>query len=385
MTGTCHFTRVSQLLLVGGLLSCWLGCTGPSTSSSSRVESTPGDRTQTVRTDAASASDDGQLLQRLEQAGFKVSGNQRSGKRESLDGSQVDMTDELASLLGQADSVSRLVLRHARLSTTGWSQLARLAAMEHLDLRDCELDNQQLASLVAGLPRLRSLRLGGQGGHSAIDDDGLAVLAQLPQLKLLGLDYLPIRGDGLEQLPHCPRLEELYLAGTRLDDAALQPIGNCSSLRKLRLAATEIGAAGLQWLTDLPLNELDLSQCPRVDQLALEQVGQIASLQRLNLFRTSTTDRGLVHLADLPELTWLNLDATSISDAGLEHLGVLRRLTFLHLGSTAVSDRGLPQLTGLSQLQTLVVTRTAVTPAGAELIKLAIPGVSVQLEYVAGR
>ncbi len=316
--------------------------------------------------------------------GGQLAQDSSTGRKVTADLSAVDMTDALADEVAKLTALTKLTLRQSSMSLAGWQALAQLGELQQLDLRDCSVNNAQLTAAVAGMPKLRALRLSGQNGSTSVDDAGLAGLANCPQLKVLAADHLWISGEGLAHLADCPQLSELYLAGTLIDDQAMSQVAAMPKLRKLRLAKTSVSSSGLETLGSLPLEELDISECSQVLDEAMQPVGQIKTLKRLNLWRDSVSDTGVAHLSGLTQLEWLNLDNTHLSDAGLEHLRGLTNLTFLHLGSTAVSDAGMEQLGTLQALRDLKVTRTAVTEAGVATVTAAIPGVEVQLKYIEG-
>ncbi len=79
---------------------------------------------------------------------------------------------------------------------------------------------------LAAAGNLQVLRLSGKNGKTTVDDEGMAHLAGLANLKVLGLDFLWISGDGLKQLAGLKNLEELFLSKTLVDDDALAALRN---------------------------------------------------------------------------------------------------------------------------------------------------------------
>ncbi len=283
--------------------------------------------------------------------------------------SNIEVTDELASLLSTASECRNLTLTQSAMSDSGWAHLQGLSGLQQFDVRDCQLSNQQLENAVRGMPELRALRLSGRSGATTVDDAGLAVLAGCPKLKVLAIDELWIGTAGLQHLAKCDQLAELYMKASLVDDESMSIVAGMKNLRKLRLAKTSVGTAGLQQIRNLPLEVLDISECSYVLDDSMAAVGAMRTLKQLNLWRDVVSDAGLEQLAGLVSLEWLNLDNTHITDAGLHNLQGLRQLKFLHLGSTAVSDAGMPELVGLQALRDLKVTRTSVTEAGVALVE----------------
>ncbi|MEM8734753.1 MAG: hypothetical protein AAGG44_11050 [Planctomycetota bacterium] len=294
------------------------------------------------------------------------------------------VTDEIASELGQCSELVKLTINHSEMSLDGWGQLAKLSELQQFDLRGCEVDNEQLAAAVRGMPKLRALRLNGQSGDTTVDDLAMEALKDCKALKALALDHLWVGGDGLSELAGLNNLAELYLAGTLVEDDAMKVIAQFKGLKKLRLAQTSVGDAGMEAITALPLEDLDLSECSQINNGALAHIGSIPSLKKLNLFKTVISDEGVSQLAGLQQLAWLNVDQTPVSDLGLKSIGQLGQLKFLHLGSTAVTDGGMPSLGGLKALEKLIVTRTAVTESGVEPLQKGSSKLEVQLKYVEG-
>ncbi len=140
-------------------------------------------------------------------------------------------------------------------------EVAGLAGLQQLDLRECAVSNEQLGRMVKPLTKLKALRLSGKGAVTTVDDEGLAALAGCTDLRVLAVDELWFSDKGLKHISGCKNLSELYAAGTLLDDAAMTVLGEFKQLKKLRLAKTSVSAVGLAALGDLKLEELDLSEC----------------------------------------------------------------------------------------------------------------------------
>lgn len=296
----------------------------------------------------------------------------------------IEATDALATQIALHDQLQKLTIRESAMTADGWEALGKLHALQQLDLRDCPLDSAQLAAVVSELTQLRALRLNGTSGRTVVDDDGLAALANCTELKVLAVDGLWVSGQGLEHLMNNRKLSEFYASGTTLDDEGIAMLAKFPALSKLRLSRTTVGSEGLAALAKLPLEDLDVSEASSINDDTLVIIGKMKSLKRLNLWRDTITDAGVEHLAGLTQLEWLNVDNTHLTDAGLAYLKDLNALEFLHLGSTGVTDEGMPALVSLKSLKDLKVTRTAVTEEGAELVRQAIPAVSIQLKYIEG-
>ncbi len=320
----------------------------------------------------------------LETLGAALEYDSKSGSVTSVDCSKFELSDELAAKLQSLRQLKKLTIRDSSMSEAGWQSLGQLSEMEQLDVRDTNLSNTQLAAAVSSMPKLRAVRLSGKSGNTEVDDIGLEALASCQELKVLAADHLWVSADGLQHLSGCAQLSELYLAGTLMDDRAMELVAKLPNLKKLRLAKTSVGTVGLAVLSELSLEDLDISECSQVFDDSLAPVGKMKSLKRLNLWRDVISDTGVAHLVGLTNMAWLNLDNTHMGNAGLEHLSGMKQLSFLHLGSTRVTNEGIPLLTPLSSLKELKVTRTAVTEEGLKPLLDANPQVDVQIKYVEG-
>ena len=174
--------------------------------------------------------------------------------RETLSPEAVADEHPVAAEVGEARLPSPVVTAaHARASA--WLQRlhperyaaltpAALFALAELDLRDCELTDDDLAYLGA-LPNLTGLELRG----TAVTDAGLA------QLAALRLQTLSLRGTqvGARNLPMLPAtLQHLDLTDTRADADACRFLRPLPDLHTLKLNRLPIDDAGLDALPALP-------------------------------------------------------------------------------------------------------------------------------------
>lgn len=330
------------------------------------------------------AEDDAERVAKLEDAGAEIKRNS-NGLAIEVHIRKAEVTDAMAEEISALENLVKLTINNSSMSNESWEKLSNLKELQHLDLRGCKVSSKKLASAVAGMPKLRALRLNGKSGATTVDDLAMKALANCPDLKALALDHLWIGEDGLKALGECKSLAELYMAGTLVDDAGMEVIAKFPRLRKLRVAQTSVSGDGLQAIKNLKLEDLDLSECSQLFDDAMSQLGSIKTLKRLNLFKVVVSDVGVAELAGLTNLEWLNLDQTQLTDEGLPALKQMSALSFLHLGSTGVSDAGMEELIPLQSLKDLKVTRTAVTEKGVETVEKGIKAVKVQLKYVEGQ
>lgn len=311
------------------------------------------------------------------------------GVRRDSDGLIIDV--DFRGTQVSADSISLLAelprLRAVRLGGTGvgddaCTELGKLQSLEDLDLRDCPVSDTGLAALV-DLPKLKALRLSGKNGECSVSDLGMDSVGKIKTLKVLAIDFLWVSEEGLAMLKDLTELQELYLAGTTIGNDAMTLLAQHPKLKKVRLAANQIDAEGLAKLGELTqLETVDLSECLQITDQATESLTGLVNLKDLNLWRVNLSDTGIAPVGKLLSLQKLNLDNTRLSDAGLAELSGLTELTFLHLGSTLITDEGLVHLEGMKKLADLIVTRTAVTQEGVDALQAKLPNTKIQLKYL---
>lgn len=296
--------------------------------------------------------------------------------------------DDLSTVVKALPMLPKLrsvLLSEARVTDALMESVGKISGLENLDLRGCSVGDEGLAHL-AGLTRLKSIKLSGKSGSTTVTDAGVASLGGVDSLQVVAIDFLPISDVGVAALGDLKQMKELYMAGTMVTDQVADTLVGFPELTKLRIASTDFSTQGLSELKPLSrLVELDVSDCAAIDDQALEAIAGFKQLAKLNVYNTMIGDADWNQLAGLDKLTWLNVDKTSVDDQSLEGIGALNGLTFLHLGSTQVTDAGMEQLVGLSNLEKLIVTRTAVTAAGVQELKAALPETEIQLEYVEGK
>src|SRR5262249_4352995 len=150
----------------------------------------------------------------------------------------------------------------------GTRALGRIASLESLNVQSTELARDKdetpprrpwpdgLADL-AGLKNLRSLDL---GSNSGANDQGLKLLASLPQLQTLALSRTRVRDTGVASLAAFKKLETLDLGITKITDAAVGELAKLSQLRGLNVSYAKVTDAGLKKLAALrQLRSLDIA------------------------------------------------------------------------------------------------------------------------------
>jgi Leucine-rich repeat (LRR) protein len=177
----------------------------------------------------------------------------------------------------------------------------------------------------------------------------LRLLHELLDVETLSFSTPLMDDDGLAELTGLPQLRELNLYQSRVSDAGLRHLKTLPNLRRVPMGETRVTDEGLVHLKDL------------------------TQLEYLGLRGNQVTDAGLVHLRNLTNLTGLYLGETKVTDVGLVHLRNLTKLKMLLLDHTQVSDTGLDHLMRLTDLRDLDLSDTRVTAAGKARLKKALP------------
>jgi uncharacterized membrane protein len=125
--------------------------------------------------------------------------------------------------------------------TPGERDLEYTAAIAGTDFGDLELE--RLGAAGKDMVWLDLSRTG-------VSDQGLKVLAEMPNLEHLDLRGTSVGDEGLRALAGLDRLETLGLYGTQVTDAGLVAIEALPSLRRLHLGGTAVTEAGREGLRE---------------------------------------------------------------------------------------------------------------------------------------
>jgi len=124
------------------------------------------------------------------------------------------------------------------------AELAGTPEIEGLYFELTDLTDEGVATL-AELPNLKSLTL--YGGNPRVGDVGLATLSRSRSLEKLRLVNTDVTDDGLAALQHFPRLRDLTIACDvgRLSEKAMHSLAALEHLEKLKVSGHWISKAGL--------------------------------------------------------------------------------------------------------------------------------------------
>jgi hypothetical protein len=151
-----------------------------------------------------------------------------------------------------------------------------------------------------------------------VEDDDVAFLSNLTDLRHLDIRYTRVGDAGLTRLKNCKRMTKLMLSGTRVSDAGLAVLPGLEQLRVVYLSSTAVSDRGLAYLAKLEhLQEINLSQCKAVTDEGMAVLAGSKSLSDLNLTGTRVGDAGLAKLAAMPQLKEVYLHGTLVTDEGV--------------------------------------------------------------------
>jgi uncharacterized protein (TIGR02996 family) len=283
----------------------------------------------------------------------------RSGVPWSLYAGVAELTDNGSLLLQRLPTLTRLELRrHYREPIEGVFALEQLSRLTELRLFYCDLDDRELAMVLAApFSRLSSLDLGcnriGPDGarrlaaspllaqltginlfRNRVADDGVAALAG--SSRAARVTAVDVRGNGigprgarrLTEANHLNQVERLQLGDNPIGDDGARELASGTSLKRLvrlDLQCADLGVPGLEEMALWPiagqLRELELGGNPLGDAgcESLRALGAFAALEVLGLDACGIGDLGAGELAAASHfacLGELSLRDNEIGDAG---------------------------------------------------------------------
>lgn len=205
-------------------------------------------------------------------------------------------------VLGELSRLESLVLLDRDIGEEGLRHLAALSKLTLLELSG-PLEDPSMKGL-GGLGGLRTLRL----SHPAIDDRIAPQLAKLTALEWLDLGGTAITDDGLVGLAALTGLKTLHLHHTRVTNRGLAQLAKLTALEELTLHSTDVVDEGVGHLVGLrQLHTLRLDRT-LVTDAAIDTLVQLQGLRRLNLAHTVVSAAGVARLRELPALEVLELE-----------------------------------------------------------------------------
>ena len=303
-----------------------------------------------------------------------------------------EVNNETLAAVGRMSALEHLELEDGQYTDAGLAQLAGLTKLTRISLNGAPLtgaglvhlkDCQKLSILIlANTKRLDTDRLAVINQFKKLDALNLsktnvigAEFAQFDELQLtaLILHGTAVNDEGLAGVAQLKGLTDLDLSGTQVTDAGLEQLAPLKKLEELELADTEINGVGLAHLRDCKnLRMLDV-EATKFNDHGLAQLKELDQLERLNLSATEIFGTGFVHLRDLEKLSELDLSQTKVNDAAMKSIAQLQGLSKLYLIDTEISDAATPELTKLKNLTLINVRGTKITASGIGELEKKLP------------
>jgi len=201
--------------------------------------------------------------------------------------------------------------------------IGSLKGLKELTLYNkCPLNDETLA-LLAELPNLEKVGIDG----AMFSDAGMKHMAGWKSLKQMTffhcLNKKEFTGAGVAHLKDLPNFESFGCGGSPFTDAGMEAAAKLPNLRDLRVwhtMNTDAGTAQLKDAKNLKSVWLAPQFTTRITDQSLESLAACPSLEEVKITETRLSWNGLKHLKSLPKLKKLNLDETDISDADLAKL-----------------------------------------------------------------
>ncbi len=210
--------------------------------------------------------------------------------------------------------------------------LAVLADLPHLEMLGCEgtLCNDAALRHIGALPHLRMLM--GQG--TVASDTGFAALARSRTIEFIwGRECLNLTGPGFRALAAMPALKGLGVSCKTVDDASLAALPGFPALTQLMpMDVTDDGFRHVGGCVQL--EKLSCMYCRTTGDAATEHIARLSQLKSYYAGRTLITDKSLEILAGMDSLEELEFwETTGITNAGIAALARLPRLKRLEVGA----------------------------------------------------
>ncbi|KAJ8047393.1 UBX domain-containing protein 4 [Holothuria leucospilota] len=278
-------------------------------------------------------------------------------------------TNELLQCVGRHTFLTRLSVAACPLVTDqGLMALSNLKRLQLFNLCNNKQVTDKVFHLISELPSLTSLILDG----TSVTDSGLGQLVSGCSKKLfnLSLNRTAVSDEGVVYLQNLPNLVSLGLEQTKIKH--LKIISQLSRLRTLNIARNSIAEAS-EFRCLQEFSELMVLNVSQIDGLLGDAVLHFLSgleLKSLTLpDRHTTTDEGLRHIAGMPLHSLDLTDYIHITDKGIEHVGKIKSLQKLSLSNVKVTDGSMQHIAGLSELVDLNLDRTLITNEGARQLQ----------------
>jgi hypothetical protein len=248
------------------------------------------------------------------------------------------VTDALMARVARSDHVTTLRLSGSRMLTdAGLREIARMPQLQRLEI------NQY------------------PGGR--FTDEGLAVLRQLPALRVFSMTWQRgITDAGIRHLEACHALEDVDVMGTETGDALIAAMAGKAHLKRLHTGRL-VTDAGLARLRDVPRLVAPVGSEGGADLLldgpfsnaGFAHVGELAGVVALDLFWhvKAITSAAFAHLPRLPHLATLGADDHLSDDEAMGYFAAIPGLRHLRAQGAVATDAGFEALSRSTTLEEL--------------------------------
>jgi hypothetical protein len=281
------------------------------------------------------------------------------------------------------DSKENRIGPSRRMSEADWDEL--ISVMKERRITGLGANGLMTDRAMARIAELDFVTRLDLSGSREMSDDGLQMLARMPQLDLLHLNEYPggkltarglevlrrlpilrrfemtwqagITDAGVANLRHCEKLEHVDLMGSPTGDGAIEALQGKAHLRWFSMGRLAT-AAGVRLLHGFPLMKTKDGDGSRVlvdgpvGDEGLAALAGLEGLVDLDLFWhvDKTTPDGFRHLVQLPNLQVLGCDGELSSDRAMAYIGSIPRLKALRAQESTATDDG---FVALSKSRTL--------------------------------
>jgi hypothetical protein len=288
-------------------------------------------------------------------------------KIKSLNGMAFPESAADGDLTANRFSLARELFGDAAVEEIGW-----------VSLQSDSVSDRDLA-LLHELPRLKVLGLG-----RGITDEGLRIVSRRPLLRTVLLTDSKVTARGVAQLEACMNLEEVALEGDFVTDDVVATLHRFPGLRICTLKRGKFTSQGFPQLAKLKRLERLRLRSSFLTGEGLQSLADMDQLEELDLGGSPIMDEGLSSLRGNRSIKRLGLAESKVTNAGMEHVATLSQLQQIDLGLTDVSADGLKKLEGLKSLR-MVRVGPEVSKAEAEQLVASRPGWKIRLVDESGQ
>lgn len=168
-----------------------------------------------------------------------------------------DITGETGPMLNAIPKLKRLdVFRCQSFDSEGLLAL-KGKPLTRLKLRDLPMINDEGTAVFKEMPALKELIL---QELPSVSDEGLAGIADLKELEMLDIWYVPVGDETVQRIAALPKLKTLSLRETEITDAAIDLILGMPSLEQLTVKTNNnVSVEALKKLATKKFKKLDIS------------------------------------------------------------------------------------------------------------------------------